>query len=1028
MLAQSKPQGYWRRATYEDWNASLAARSFALRSDGSDLLYVPASPDELCRISLTSAENVEPEEAVAAFVRALRRALPSGISIERFSRDALPLWSSSKSNPPPFFGLLWFTCLLASGYPDDDGTIQTRFKRLVGKMPDFKGTDGRLLDALWDETAEWSARRADRRTLVLPQADEHRTIVGRSFLLAFPNRFDRRKLERLLNDLNVLGTDPPPYPVLRALRDARTEFSPTFREHLENFEHRIASTDLAATAFWRAVRAVCRDSASTDSELNTTNDITLIGEWDEDGFFEISFVQRNFTDEEDKESDDIPENMQFEQTARDQEAIAQLLKGTRSDLSVRLRNMVRQGVLPFRERPGSEYELADGSTVGEADVALVADRIASAFVDSFGGEALDAGYPGWKVIDECAIRQSDESLPGLEGVRLLGRGSDAPRPRPIGGVRVGKEYLGARLSRPEIACPGASELLWREAKNDADDARPCRRVDEHVWAVPDEALSDLPVEIVFTATFQTSFDDRKIERSSHHTLRFVATAAGWDYKLANAGDYRREVATTAVEDVTGGVPVPLISARPDVAHPEDLIAIDSEAVALGSVVGELLPVGASESIWISAGSSRCRQLIYVGDLDQPVQPTDDESSDKGAVRRWKKAFDASDVSEVFTRVGGRLVPVSNDERLREIFDRYRARARHAWNGGTRRELPSRTLPAQRSRQVDDGISKSELTETLSSICCNRGRVRLKDVFELFIGVSRGRSGLFAQRIIRAWQEAGLIDVLHLRTRRGAFVVARRPRFVMTKRGAHVEGRLIGLAPRRLREDLIGAVERSSLELSWLSSTTHYQPSTAVLNVSDRAEIVALSESLGLTAPKWLGWRAGEALPDDVRVPSFDDVVSDAPQSDAFEVDGRWDWSKGHFIRYGELSDSSATRVERHRSRHHNAIHVVLQGDEERYRTWSREWALLRARELQGKPAFLQGPDGQLSFSGRSALNLPAPWGRLCTLLGTRLPGPLVSDIGEIEGYVYPFGVSTLRYLAPGLPDRWIGPAESNGDV
>jgi hypothetical protein len=228
----------WKRWPYYEWNRKLAEHFLGVHhSEDRDtpLERIAATPEELARVAGEPAENAEP--VVEAFAALIRRELKPG---QGFCDYCLGYHSDS-DDYPPFFAMLWFTCLVAYGYPERGGSFSERWGEALGKIDSFQapGADRPCLPGLWQSVAVWTRERqatgADIRRLDLPSDVGRRTVIGYSHFLTFPNRFDRAKLRSLLDEADLLGTDPPIQLLLDTLLRQRRTFSNEFQEDLEEF-------------------------------------------------------------------------------------------------------------------------------------------------------------------------------------------------------------------------------------------------------------------------------------------------------------------------------------------------------------------------------------------------------------------------------------------------------------------------------------------------------------------------------------------------------------------------------------------------------------------------------------------------------------------------------------------------------------------------------------------------------------------------------------------------------------------------
>src|SRR5688572_20747406 len=123
----------WSDWNYNYWNSQLVERWLCV-DEQSDLLVVPidripAMPEQLALI--VGADAAEANAVADAFITQVKKELPPGTSFCGYCDDGP--WTPESTNPPHFFGMLWFTCLVAYGYPFVEGSFDNRFVRVFGR-------------------------------------------------------------------------------------------------------------------------------------------------------------------------------------------------------------------------------------------------------------------------------------------------------------------------------------------------------------------------------------------------------------------------------------------------------------------------------------------------------------------------------------------------------------------------------------------------------------------------------------------------------------------------------------------------------------------------------------------------------------------------------------------------------------------------------------------------------------------------------------------------------------------------------
>ena len=152
-------RGVW---SYVDWNERLVNYTLG-DHDGisGPVERIAATPAEL---AVVAGVNPDDANAVArAFADACKATLSSGVSSVGSVRidpgvSWLPVAIGRRRQPrsPPFFAMLWFTCLVAYGYPDAEGGLHSRLSQLLGST-----SFPHCLPSVWAEASAWTrVRRA----------------------------------------------------------------------------------------------------------------------------------------------------------------------------------------------------------------------------------------------------------------------------------------------------------------------------------------------------------------------------------------------------------------------------------------------------------------------------------------------------------------------------------------------------------------------------------------------------------------------------------------------------------------------------------------------------------------------------------------------------------------------------------------------------------------------------------------------------------------------------------------------------
>ena len=337
----------------------------------------------------------EVDEIARAFADACLSNIPSGRSFYGFcgselgrKRASAAPWTPKSPEPPYFFAMLWFTCLVAYGYPDAEGGFYDRLWGLIGNTDSLQG-----LPDLWLEVWEWTYRRREAgeaiRILSLPPRDDFRTIIGESHFLAFPHKHDRRQIARVLVEADLVGFEPPITPVVSRLLAERGRFSQLFREDLDNFVSRFVDggRDPRDSPFWRAVRQEALEPSYSASVGQARSGATsILGVFDDEGFLPLLGCTKTWSPPPGycvQPLDSPIGAFEYYATAQDGglEAVHQVMFESIGLLGPGPRALMNQGVLVFQEDQSNEFYLVSGSDVSGADLALVRDNLLDAFTD-----------------------------------------------------------------------------------------------------------------------------------------------------------------------------------------------------------------------------------------------------------------------------------------------------------------------------------------------------------------------------------------------------------------------------------------------------------------------------------------------------------------------------------------------------------------------------------------------------------------------------------------------------------------------
>lgn len=1020
----------WRSAAYADWNARLVEHVFGGFPRPDEVSHIPASPEELCAVAEDTTATSD--EVVGAFVSAVRDALPVGCSFCRFCAQREG-WTPKSREPPHFFGMLWFTCLVAAGYGDDHGSFAERFTALIGKSDNLRDPQGECLNELWEDVAEWSAAQATLPTLTLPPEDGWRSVIGRSYYLAMPNRADRQALRTVLVDADLVGLDPPLFPVLSALEANLDRLSRDFRAAFEYFRSTCVAGSRAPwdSPFWRAIRHEAKEGLLTDAEhAAEATRLTLVATWDPDEALQLFLacgaepgLEGFRTVPSDLHFDDLP--FALTDDSGDANGPVRALLAGRVSSRRGLDTMVNRGVLAFREAVTNEYRLAAGEEIEGADLALVRSDRLSSFIATFGGDPEPSYFSGWSEVVGCSVRQVQQLPDGLRGVQHLLPTSRAPRPYLIGGVRYGATYLSILL--PQIKAPGAARVEWRTA----DAWRLCLRTpDVGIWRLPSAPARVTEGRVTIRACYQVQVGDRTTERFAEIELRLSEGITGWAYKPAGSGDYWRECAQVEEELVTGGSAVPLDMCTSDPDECADLLDFAPSKHFLGTARGAVARERESDSAWMAVGRPGAPHLLlHLGSAEEPLLPSARQCRSSRNRRLWRRSFRAAPQLVVAVRQSAYVA--SNEDR--ELAAVHQAYARAAADTST---------PLDECGEADEGFESDAdpvpgliapadpavaLVEAVSAMGMRRSGIPLREVQNILVDLltegphHEGEIFHLGSQIVRAWAESGAIDLLRSVGRSQTLVVPRPPRLIAIHRGPQTDVTLIGLAPPLLAESLAQRLDGQAVSLR--PSTAFQPPLFRFLGCSPDS-VQRVAADLGLPAEEWLHWPRSDGVPVQLQVKTTYDGMRHAQPPPEYEYHATWNWDRGAFERNPGLRRRELVEVERRRHPRHCAIFVVLLDGEDMCWGHMRSWALLRAFELKEVSPFRLAEGPVVKSTGANPVHLPLPFGRFCAIAGAALPGPRASPEGGVADYEYPYGRGTWELARAALPDTWLDLKES----
>lgn len=579
----------WRGWLYQKWNERLVEYCFRSveGSDDEPVERIPATPEELREVVGDPA--AKPEEVVEAFVASVKRKIPAGVSFEGFCRNYLA-WSPASENPPRFFAMLWLTCLVAYGYPEEGSGFHDRMTKLFGRSQQMD-----CLPELWYDVEEWTRTRASSvasfRPLKLPPDDHYRTNIGHSWFLAFPHQHDRRKLRELLERNDLVGDEPPVAPVVLVLERNRNAFSRSFREDLEVFSKTFLATDadVRESPFWRAVRQEALPLAEDGSETRKAfADTALMAALEDDELYvyvacleqarlPAGFYASHFDDEIDGFSYCVSADVASETEDDGLERAALAAFDGRLNVP-KARLHARRGVLVFQEVGTHEYRLAGGSEANQAEVALVRDDKVEAFRRAYRGKARPSRLPSWQQVIDCNVLVRPEAPRGLEDVRHLQETMIPPSVRLVKGIRTEEGFYAFPGFLPVVRFDGASRVEILDARDTLVGEARRSPENRNEWYLPEELAMQAPGEWTVRVHWT---DDAGHARTSETRLVFVDRQTFHDYKRLGAGRYYTEACEPGERQVAGREEISLGITGAEISDEHAPVGLDPVAATNG---------------------------------------------------------------------------------------------------------------------------------------------------------------------------------------------------------------------------------------------------------------------------------------------------------------------------------------------------------------------------------------------------------------------------------------------------------------
>lgn len=1018
----------WRTWSYEQWNRRLIDYCLGVRGREPDSIErLAATPEEL--VLVANGANDEVDQIAREFAAACLANIPRGRSFCGFcgsnlarKRESAVPWSPKSPHPPYFFAMLWFTCLIAYGYPDTEGGFYDRLWGLIGNTDSLHG-----LPDLWLEVWEWTYRRQEAgepiRILSLPPKDDFRTVIGESHFLAFPHKHDRRQIAKVLVEADLVGFEPPITPVISRLQAERGRFSNLFREDLDHFVSRFVDVDRDPrdSPFWRAVRQEALEPSYSASVGHApSGETSILGVFDDEGFLPLLGCAKTWSPPPRfsvQPLDNPISNFEHYAMAEDGrlEAVYQVMFESNGLLSPGPCALMNQGVLVFQEDQSNEFYLVSGPDVRGADFALVRDNLLDPFTEVFGGFPEPSRISGWSEVTDCVVKPLDEPQGALESVVQLHRTMSPPTLRFVGGIGVPGGYLGLEGFLPRLRAPEAIEvsvaLNERELK--------CVQIDEDEWSLPSDLLSSLPLRCSVEGRWQFGSGPTEVSKRSLHLIRFTVDDR---FRPLASGFYFMEGCRPGQEEIVGGSLIPLGITTADGASGIDLIDYEPSIRFLGPGHGELSTEHKIGFDWFAVGPKNHPELlVFIGNVRRPTPPADLRSPAASDRRHWRVAF--SKASDVHVRTPDGSYHDVDDFPEVSALQRRMAHHNPARDAPTCRTTSLDTVSFESPRRSEPLDATVTVADALAALSTRRSGLRYRTVKQMFEDLTGVHDHRLHHELIRAWTECGAFDLVRSQAYPSTALVARRPRFVVVRRGPLLEASLIGLVTRARAAQVRRLAREYGVLAHEVQAACQWQPTILRLRATERV-LNDIGVGCELEPLEWFAWTQGDGVPEHLDIDvQHQELWTDSPPA-GFGRTKSWDWEAAEFRRTAPRNDAGV-QVEQRSRRDSCSIYVVVVEGSPRLWTHLRDWALLYAHALAGRAPFVLHRSGRLTSTGCSPVHLPLPLGRLCAALGEGPSGPTFdSRTRLVEGYCYPFGRRMRKLVSKAIPETWLKDEEN----
>jgi len=790
----------WRSWNRFDWSEALLQHYFGATESTDPVRALVVVGEELARVvGDPEAKSLEVENLLVE--RVLR-----GVGDNNFWFHAK---TAAGSSQPHYLGHLITACLAATDL--DDGDENSYIARLADITGSARGDlNLEVMAELWRHLSGWLAEHSDEyRPLVLPDPGGW-TRIGYTVKLAFPSRRDQITLAKVLSSGKLTVEDPPVGLVIDAvLAASRSGFSDRFRFEFDAFrrnrEASVSSAVLRESPFWLAVRATADVSVS---EHDGTLHWALLAS--DDGFdLELRIVSDGEVVGGPTETVELEERIgrwthEAKGNPSNDDPVAVLLHGADSLLGISL--LIKRGLIPLVEELHGNLE-SNGrrEALPEAHAALVSDPLVAEVTSRFGSprsRPRACGVEGWKFVEGLALRVvSGRELRGtpLEDCWILHESPSPTRIRIVGGVRVGSAWLGTRHLLPAFRVESATSMTAHTSG-----ATLALRQDETgAWELPSEGFEG-PLEVVAVIEAQTLRGQLEFVRSpSTESFRVPGSPGSWVYEDQARS---RPFANRWSEETLGIIE----------------IADVERTVYLGRDVGVFLD-GPDGAAWAVVEFGTARIIRSLVSLEESVPRG--QVPDPGARRRWRRNLkvDAATACEpgVATMLRHIISNTSGQKDLPTVA-----------GAGSGRLYPSPSIAPH--PRLDDVIT--------AIVAISNRQVGLdRRRFTAFLCETLSIDQFASPLIVRAWQEAGLLDELVNVRWSGRKLLAVPPHFQVFRVTSGFRATFCGLSLAVTGRELASKAVGMGMTVSSVESLSPFVPRTIILQADSLDQISQLAD-------------------------------------------------------------------------------------------------------------------------------------------------------------------------------------------